>query len=389
MSGSGKVSKAGLSRPILGESVPIRKLIQMIEKVAPVKTSVLIIGESGTGKELIARMIHERSAVRGKPFVPVNCGAIPETLIESEMFGHKRGSFTGAVSEKQGLFEVAHTGTLFLDEVGELPLSMQVKLLRAIQERSFRKVGGTEDIKVDVRIIAATNRDLEIAVNKGTFREDLYYRLNVIQLKSPALRDRPGDVKVLANAFLKKFSDRAAKEIESLSPDCMLALENWTWPGNVRELENVLERAVTLENDNQLSLHSLPHNIIEAWEIKSRKSGSEAQTPGVLSEGVSAELGEEERGGQTPIPRNGILILPDSIRLAPAVFSSVDDEPIDIEQIVEDVESEYMRAALKVADGKKEVAARLLGISSKVFRSKLARMAESEVVVRKSDSSSD
>jgi transcriptional regulator with PAS, ATPase and Fis domain len=372
----------------------------MIEKVAPVKTSVLIIGESGTGKELIARMIHERSAVRGKPFVPVNCGAIPETLIESEMFGHKRGSFTGAVSEKQGLFEVAHTGTLFLDEVGELPLSMQVKLLRAIQERSFRKVGGTEDIKVDVRIIAATNRDLEIAVNKGTFREDLYYRLNVIQLKSPALRDRPGDVKVLAHAFLKKFSDRAAKEIESLSPDCMLALENWTWPGNVRELENVLERAVTLENDNQLSLHSLPYNIIEAWEIKSRKSGSGAQTPGVLSEGVSAELGgeerggqtpipREERGGQTPIPRNGILILPDSIRLAPAVFSSVDDEPIDIEQIVEDVESEYMRAALKVADGKKDVAARLLGISSKVFRSKLARMAESEVVVRKSDSSSD
>ena len=158
-------------RQILGESSAVKKLIQMIEKVSAAKTNVLIIGESGTGKELVARMIHETGPMRGKPFVPVNCGAIPETLIESEMFGHRRGSFTGAVADKQGLFEVAHGGTLFLDEVGELPQSMQVKLLRAIQERSFRKVGGTEDIKVDVRIIAATNRDLEVGVAKGTYRE--------------------------------------------------------------------------------------------------------------------------------------------------------------------------------------------------------------------------
>src|SRR3712207_861381 len=161
-----------MKRPILGESSAIRDMIKMIERVAATKTNVLVIGESGTGKELVSRMIHEAGPLKGKPFVPVNCGAIPETLIESEMFGHKKGSFTGAVGDKPGLFEAAHTGTLFLDEVGELPLSMQVKLLRAIQERVFRKVGGTQDIHVDVRIIAATNRDLEEAVHKGTFRED-------------------------------------------------------------------------------------------------------------------------------------------------------------------------------------------------------------------------
>lgn len=170
----------------------------MIGKVAGNKTNVLIIGESGTGKELVARMIHESGPLKGKPFVPVNCGAIPETLIESEMFGHKKGSFTGAVSEKAGLFEAANGGTLFLDEVGELPLSMQVKLLRSLQERVIRKVGGNDDIKVDVRIIAATNRDLEAAIAKGTFREDLYYRLNVILIKTPSLRERPGDIELLS-----------------------------------------------------------------------------------------------------------------------------------------------------------------------------------------------
>lgn len=174
-----------MSRTIIGESKPVRDLIKLIERVAPTKTNILVIGESGTGKELVARMIHDEGPLKNKPFVPVNCGAIPETLIESEMFGHKRGSFTGAVSDKEGLFEAADGGTLFLDEVGELPLGMQVKLLRAIQERCFRKVGGTDDIHVDVRIIAATNRDLEDGIAKGTFREDLYYRLNVILIKAP------------------------------------------------------------------------------------------------------------------------------------------------------------------------------------------------------------
>jgi two-component system, NtrC family, response regulator PilR len=183
---------------ILGQSSAVKSMISMIEKVAASKTNVLVIGESGTGKELVARMIHQSSPLRDKPFVPVNCGAIPDTLIESEMFGHKKGSFTGAVVEKAGLFEAAHGGTLFLDEVGEIPLAMQVKLLRAIQERCFRKVGGTEDVRVDVRIIAATNRDLEAGVAAGTFREDLYYRLNVILIKTPPLRERRGDVRVLA-----------------------------------------------------------------------------------------------------------------------------------------------------------------------------------------------
>jgi two-component system response regulator PilR (NtrC family) len=196
------------SRPILGESASIKALINLILKVGPTKANLLVIGESGTGKELVARMIHECGPLRDKPFIPVNCGAIPETLIESEMFGHKKGSFTGAVADKMGLFEAANGGTLFLDEVGELPLSMQVKLLRSIQERVIRRVGGNDDIRIDVRIIAATNRDLEAAVKKGTFREDLYYRLNVILIKTPPLRDRAGDVRLLASAFLEKFSKK-------------------------------------------------------------------------------------------------------------------------------------------------------------------------------------
>jgi two-component system response regulator PilR (NtrC family) len=191
------------SRKILGESPPVKHLISLIHKVAGSKTNILIIGESGTGKELVARMIHESGPMKNEPFIPVNCGAIPETLIESEMFGHKKGSFTGAVSDKEGLFEAADKGTLFLDEVGELPLSMQVKLLRALQERTIRKVGSNTDTKVDVRIIAATNRNLEEMVAKGTFREDLYYRLNVILIKTPPLRDRSTDIELLMNTLFR------------------------------------------------------------------------------------------------------------------------------------------------------------------------------------------
>src|SRR6185437_5810967 len=209
---------------ILGDAPPVKALLNLIHKVASTKTNILIIGESGTGKELVARMIHEQGPLKERPFIPVNCGAIPETLIESEMFDHKRGSFTGAVQDKMGLFEAAHTGTLFLDEVGELPLSMQVKLLRALQERIIRKVGGTDDVKVDVRVIAATNRDLESAVAAGTFREDLYYRLNVILIRTPPLRERKTDISALATHFLSKIATKYKKSLDGFEPEVLRAL---------------------------------------------------------------------------------------------------------------------------------------------------------------------
>jgi two-component system response regulator PilR (NtrC family) len=269
----------------------VKKLIQMIEKVSAAKTNVLIIGESGTGKELVARMIHETGPLRGKPFVPVNCGAIPETLIESEMFGHRRGSFTGAVAEKQGLFEVAHGGTLFLDEVGELPLSMQVKLLRAIQERSFRKVGGTEDIKVDVRIIAATNRTLANEVKKGTFREDLYFRLNVIQFQVPSLRERREDVPLLVDHFIQRFNKEFGRSVKGVSEEALASLCAYPWPGNVRELRNIIERVVILEAREVIEQQHLPSEI--RFGHRGGTSGASGSSPFVLpDEGVDLEAVE-------------------------------------------------------------------------------------------------
>ncbi len=242
---------------ILGRSKAVETLRGLIERVAPTRSSVLIIGESGTGKELVARELHDQSPLKAKPFVAVNCGAIPENLIESELFGHKKGSFTGAVADKPGLFEVANGGTLFLDEIGELPLPMQVKLLRALQERVIRRVGGNEDIKLDVRIVAATNRNLEAAIKKGTFREDLYYRLNVIMLETPALRDRKGDVALLARHFVKKFAEKFSKETMTIDAAALKLLESHRWPGNIRELENTIERAVAFESGTEITQASL------------------------------------------------------------------------------------------------------------------------------------
>jgi two-component system response regulator PilR (NtrC family) len=317
------------TREILGSSPPVKQMLDLIRRVSSSKTNVLIIGESGTGKELVARMIHESGPLKGKAFIPVNCGAIPETLIESEMFGHRRGSFTGAVAEKAGLFEAANGGTLFLDEVGELPLSMQVKLLRAIQERVFRKVGGTEDIRVDVRIIAATNRDLEAAVAKGTFREDLYYRLNVLLIKTPPLRERPGDVRLLAEKFAEKFTAKQKKEIDGIDERAMVALESYGWPGNVRELENVLERAVTLENGNKISFESLPAAV-------------RAKAPASVGAGGGRSTGEE------------------FLRVPAPDFSK---GKVKLREIVGQIEKAYVEAALTKTGGKKKEAAALLGVT--------------------------
>ncbi len=243
---------------LIGNSESMHRIFDLIRRVSQSPTNVLITGSSGTGKEVVAKAIHYNGALHDKPFVTINCGAIPENLMESEMFGHKKGAFTSAVNDKQGLFEVADGGTLFLDELGELPLTIQVKLLRAIQERIIRRVGATEDIKVDVRIIAATNRDLDKMVADGTFRQDLFYRLNVINIKTPSLKERKEDIPILAAHFLKKYNERLRKNILSISDEAMEIIKNYDYPGNVRELENLIERTVALEAGATILPESLP-----------------------------------------------------------------------------------------------------------------------------------
>src|SRR3989338_3273855 len=244
-------------KKLLGESPAILKVRTMIERLARGQAPVYVSGESGTGKELAARLIHELGPRADKPFVPVNCGAIPESLMESEFFGHKKGSFTGAVQDKDGLFKAADGGTLFLDEVGDLPLSMQVKLLRAIQEKSIRPVGAQNEIKVDVRILSATHKNLHELVSQGRFRQDLYYRLNVIELHIPALRERTEDIPLLAEALCRKLSDNLAMKPPRLTADASEALQRYPFAGNVRELENILERALTLCNGTEISAQDL------------------------------------------------------------------------------------------------------------------------------------
>jgi two-component system response regulator PilR (NtrC family) len=246
------------SDAILGDAPAIRELRQVVDKVAPARTTVLIMGESGTGKEVVARAIHAKGNRRDQPFVAINCGAIPEGLIESEFFGHEKGSFTGAGETKPGLFEVAGSGTLFLDEVGELPQPVQVKLLRALQERKIRRVGGSADIAIAARIIAATNRDLGEDVAKGRFREDLYYRLNVIQIRTPPLRERRGDIAVFIDHFLARFAAENGRPRPVVDPEAQRLLVAYDFPGNLRELANVLERAVTLADGDVIEPAVLP-----------------------------------------------------------------------------------------------------------------------------------
>jgi DNA-binding NtrC family response regulator len=229
---------------IVGTSVEMQGIFAVIEKVADTPSTVLITGESGTGKELVAKALHEHSSRKSEPFIKINCAAIPKTLMESELFGYEKGAFTGATSSKPGRFELADQGTLFLDEIGEIPVEMQVKLLRAIQESEFERVGGLKTIKVDVRLITATNRDLEQEIKNGNFREDLYYRLNVVPLQIPPLRRRTGDIPLLVTHIIKKFNERLKKAITGIADDALAALEQHTWPGNIRELENVLERTI-------------------------------------------------------------------------------------------------------------------------------------------------
>jgi two-component system response regulator PilR (NtrC family) len=246
---------------LVGKSQKMQELFKMIEVVSATNSTVLITGESGTGKELVAKAMHVNSQRADAPFVSVNCGAFTDTLLESELFGYMKGSFTGAATNKKGLFEVADKGTIFLDEIGETSTAMQVKLLRVLQERVIRRVGGTEEIAVDVRVIAATNRDLTAMVAENQFREDLYYRIRVIPIHIPPLRHRRDDVPLLANHFLTKFNSTMGKNIERLSEEALKKMETYEWPGNVRELENAMERAYILETSAELSAQHLPDNV--------------------------------------------------------------------------------------------------------------------------------
>jgi two-component system response regulator PilR (NtrC family) len=311
-------------RSIIGNSEPMQRVYELIGQVAGTKTNVLISGESGTGKELVARVIHDQSDRTGNAFVALNCGAIPENLLESELFGHMKGSFTGAISNKEGLFETADGGTLFLDEVGELSGALQVKLLRVIQEKTIRRVGGTGDRKVDVRLLSATNRRLEDEVASGRFREDLYYRLNVIQIVLPTLRERSDDIPLLVHHFVAKFSEELGKPISSVTDEAMAKILEYAYPGNVRELENVVERAVALMRGDVIELENLPPTLIDSRPV-------------------------------SEVP----LIPPEGVKL---------------ESLVDEYERSLLGEALRNAGGVKKQAARLLGISFRSFRYRLEKL---------------
>ncbi|MNK52435.1 Transcriptional regulatory protein ZraR [compost metagenome] len=284
------VSSLALSNPIfdddiesefVGNSSKMKEVFNLIYRLCKVDTTVLIRGENGTGKELVARAIHFNSPRKSGSFVAINCGAIPENLMESELFGHEKGAFTGAVERKIGKFQMANNGTLFLDEIGELKPDMQVKLLRVLQERKFTPVGGTREVKTSTRIIAATNRNLEKMMEEGAFREDLFYRLNVMPIFLPNLRDRTDDIEALAQHFIKKISKQHGRVINGITPEALQALKSYRWPGNIRELENLVERAFIVENSSMITLNSLPDSI---------KGASKAEAEQMASVGYSGPL---------------------------------------------------------------------------------------------------
>jgi Nif-specific regulatory protein len=261
------IADFNIEHNMVGESPRIRDVLQFISKVAPTDSTVLLSGESGTGKELVARAVHQNSKRADKPFMAVNCAALAESLLESELFGHEKGSFSGALALKKGRLEIADGGTVFLDEIGELSLALQVKLLRVLQEREFERVGGTRTIKVDIRLITATNKNLEEAVAAGTFRQDLYYRLNVVGLEMPPLRERQEDIPLLANYFAAKYGEKCNRRITGISPEAQARLLGYDWPGNIRELENAIERAVVLGSTDRILLEDLPETILESEPV--------------------------------------------------------------------------------------------------------------------------
>jgi len=286
-------SPTGARFGIIGQSTRIRELYDVIDRVADTPTTVLVTGESGTGKELVARAMHDSSERRDRAFIKVNCAAIPKDLMESGLFGYERGAFTGAVGSKPGRFELASGGTLFLDEIGEIPAEMQVKLLRVLQESEFERVGGIKTIAVDVRLVAATNRDLKHEISTGAFRDDLFYRLNVVPVALPALRERPGDVPLLAEYFIKKFNARLKKSISGIAPPALALLESYAWPGNIRELENVMERAILFADGSLVEAADLPEEL-RSGEAVLRAQPAHTPEPPVtnLSDGLKKQVKE-------------------------------------------------------------------------------------------------
>ncbi len=276
---------------IIGQSPAVLEVYGLIDRVVDSPTTVLVTGESGTGKELVARALHESSTRKNRPFIKVNCAAIPRELIESEFFGHERGAFTGAINAKPGRFELASGGTLFLDEIGAIPLETQVKLLRALQEGEFERVGGVRTIQVDVRLVAATNADLRKQIEEGTFREDLFYRLNVVEVKLPALRDRAFDIPLLVDHFISKYNARLSKSVQGITPEALSLLTSYSWPGNVRELENVIERAVLFTDGSKVQVEHLPAEIGSKGRPVSDATSQEVG----LKEQVRAAMSQLER----------------------------------------------------------------------------------------------
>ena len=331
---------------IIGSSAGILDLYAVLERVADTPTTVLITGESGTGKELVARALHAHSSRRDKPFIKVNCAAIPKELIESELFGYERGAFTGAVGSKPGRFELANGGTLFLDEIGEIPVEMQVKLLRALQESEFERVGGIKTMRVDVRLVTATNRDLKKLIAAGAFREDLFYRLNVVPIRLPALRERATDIPTLVDHFLGKFNERLKKHVTGVEPDAMDVLVSYAWPGNIRELENVVERAVLFCDGSRLAFADLPPEL---------RGGASSTTP-------------------LPQPGANLTALPSEGGLKEHVKVAMSR-----------LERELVGRALTQTNGNVTHAARLLKISRKGLQLKMKELGLREGVGEKGD----
>jgi transcriptional regulator with PAS, ATPase and Fis domain len=274
---------------IIGEHPKIKEIFRIISKIAPTTSTVLIYGESGTGKELVAKAIHEKSSRKDKPFFAINCAAIPETLMESELFGHEKGSFTGAGNRELGIFEAADKGTVFLDEIGEMSIATQAKLLRAIQEKEIRRVGGKINIPIDVRLISATNRDLETEIKKGNFRDDLYYRLNVIRLNLPPLRERGSDLATLADFFVRKYSSNTDNRLKGISRPALKILMNYSWPGNVRQLESIIERGVLMAESDYIQPEDLPAEVHEE-NFKNGQIPFELPPEGISIEGLERDI---------------------------------------------------------------------------------------------------
>ncbi len=344
--------KEGAARfGIIGESPPILDVYTILQRVADTPTTVLITGESGTGKELVARALHENSSRKDKPFIKVNCAAIPKDLMESELFGYERGAFTGAVGSKPGRFELASGGTLFLDEIGEIPNEMQVKLLRVLQESEFERVGGIKTIRVDVRLVAATNRDLKKEIANGSFREDLFYRLNVVPIALPALRERRGDILHLCRHFIAKFNSRLKKSLEGIESDALDRLNAYGWPGNIRELENVIERAVLFADGSRIRLEDLAEDLRGLVPVETHARSS---SPAVVAPVAITEPSE---------PREG-----------PPSSGDGDGLKEQVKAMTSKFERELILQALKQTQNNVTHAARLLKISRKGLQLKMKEL---------------